>query len=74
MAKDRSLNWPENSDELHNTLSPAPPAAADQPAQFQSPPESVKHAGELLADIKEALTKDAEGQFPAKYAEMDLTG
>jgi hypothetical protein len=55
---------------------PAPEGAniADKPAQYQSPPKSIELARELMRDIKEALTTDADGKFPAKYADVDWDG
>jgi hypothetical protein len=55
---------------------PAPEGAniADKPAQYESPPESIELARKLMREIKEALTTDADGKFPAKYADMDWDG
>jgi hypothetical protein len=47
---------------------------ADNPAQYQSPPESIELAREMMREIKEAITRDADGQFPAKYADVGWDG
>ena len=47
---------------------------ADQPARYESPPESIELARETMRDIKAALTRDADGNFPARYAEMEWDG
>jgi hypothetical protein len=43
-------------------------------AQYQSPPESIALARETMRDIREALTKDANGKFPASYSDLDWDG
>jgi hypothetical protein len=47
---------------------------ADTQAQYQSPPDSIALAREVMRDIKEALTRNADGKFPAKYADVDWDG
>jgi hypothetical protein len=47
---------------------------ADKPAQYLSPPESIALARETMREIKEALTRGADGKFPAGYADMDWDG
>jgi hypothetical protein len=49
-------------------------AMADQPAQYQSPPQSIAVARERMREIRDALTKDVQGSFPAKHADMDWDG
>ena len=47
---------------------------ADKTVQYQSPPESIELARETMRNIRDALTKDADGRFTAKYAEMGWDG
>ena len=47
---------------------------ADKPARYDSPPRSIALARETMRQIREALTKDADGKFPASYAAMDWDG
>jgi hypothetical protein len=47
---------------------------ADTAARYNSPPESIALARQAMRTIKEAITKDADGNFPAKYAETDWDG
>jgi hypothetical protein len=47
---------------------------SDDPQQYQSPPESIAIARELMREIKEALTKDVDGNFPATYDDRDWAG
>jgi hypothetical protein len=47
---------------------------ADQPERYDSPPESIALARTTMRDVKESLTRDAQGNFPAKYADMDWDG
>ena len=42
--------------------------------KYKSEPEYVEMAQRLMRDIKESLTRDADGNFPAKYAEIDWDG
>ena len=74
MADGKQFNRAEKSNELHQTVKPETAAAADQPVEYQSSPEDIAHAREMMHDIKEALTKGADGQFSAKFAEMDWDG
>jgi hypothetical protein len=46
----------------------------DKSARYDSPPESIERARKLMREVKEALTKDADGKFPASYAAMDWDG
>ncbi len=39
--------------------------------KYESPPEHIEEARELMGNVKAALTKDASGNFPPKYAEVD---
>lgn len=46
----------------------------EMPAPYESPAEYIAEARELMHEIREALTKDADGKFPARYADMDWDG
>jgi hypothetical protein len=47
---------------------------ADKPAMYESPPENIAYARKTMRELKEALTKDANGEFPASYADVDWDG
>jgi hypothetical protein len=49
-------------------------ALPDKPARFQSPPESIALAREVMRDIKVALTRGTDGEFTAGYSEVDWEG
>jgi hypothetical protein len=42
--------------------------------QYQTPTESIELVREIMRDIKTALTRNADGNFPAQYAAMDWDG
>jgi hypothetical protein len=56
---------------------PEPLTSPGEPAEsveYRSPPESIALARELMRDIRTALTKDANGNFPPEFARMDWDG
>ena len=57
-----------------DTSKPDRAAKTDDPAHYQSPPESIAPAREVMREIREALTTDATGNFPARHADMDWAG
>ena len=62
--------------EVEATAKPSLPSPGE-PAEsmaYDSPPKSIELARQMMSEIKEALTKDADGHFPALYAEMDWDG
>jgi hypothetical protein len=74
-AADQSLPSPAAiADDRDCVPTPEGASVADKPARYDSPPESIELARKLMGQIKEALTTDADGKFPAKYADMDWEG
>jgi hypothetical protein len=47
---------------------------AEQATRYQSPPETIALAQTTMRDIKEALTRNADGEFPGEYARIDWDG
>lgn len=58
----------------HSGIAHGQAAEADQPAQYDSPPESIELARETMRDIKAALTRGTDGEFPVTYAGLDWDG
>jgi hypothetical protein len=74
-AADQCLPSPAAiADDRDGVPTPEGAIVADRPAQYQSPPESIELARELMREIKEALTTDADGKFTAKYADVEWEG
>ena len=62
--------------EVEATAKPSLPSPAEpaESTEYDSPPETIALARDLMCEIEEALTKDADGHYPASYAGMDWDG